>query len=48
MVDLGGTDPRLLADYDAFTLLMFDGGHFFLDEHTKAVALTEKVETTRD
>jgi surfactin synthase thioesterase subunit len=94
MVDLGGTDPRLLADEDfvellvqavradydafnryecgpdvriraevhvlggshdhrvdrqmlqgwevhtdsAFTLLMFDGGHFFLNEHTKAVA----------
>jgi surfactin synthase thioesterase subunit len=94
MVDLGGTDPRLLADEDfidlllravrsdynaynryecgpdariradihvlggshdhrvdrqmlqrwevhtenVFTLLMFDGGHFYLNEHTKAVA----------
>lgn len=94
MVDLGGTDPRLLADEDfvellvravradyeafnryscapdvriradvhvlggsrdhrvdrdmlqrwethtenAFTLLMFDGGHFYLNEHTGAVA----------
>ena len=94
MVDLGGTDPRLLADEDfvellllavradyeafnryscapdvriaadihvlgashdhrvdrdmlqrwethtenAFTLLMFDGGHFYINEHTDAVA----------
>jgi surfactin synthase thioesterase subunit len=94
MIDLGGTDPRLLADEDfvelliravradyqafnryscahdvridadihvlggshdhrvdrdmlqrwethtenAFTLLMFDGGHFYINEHTNAVA----------